>query len=228
MLWTLRDPSSSSRARWHHRPVSRYAWRMTESKTPKRRALTFFRGAPLLELALIIVGALLALALEDWADEREKTERARTLLQLVVAEIETNHERLTKEIDYHRAMRLPIQQTVVELRDNNRFTLPEGWQGTRPIQLTRTAFELAVTSNALARLPAPTALEIADVYETMRRMEVAHNNNSLVTLQTDFTDGDRYLRLLSQAIDQEVRRSETLLPQLINAGTSLTTELEQM
>ncbi|MEM7765690.1 MAG: hypothetical protein AAF290_16615, partial [Pseudomonadota bacterium] len=105
---------------------------------------------------------------------------------------------------------------------------PEGWQGTRPIQLTRTAFELAVTSNALARLPAPTALEIADVYETMRRMEVAHNNNSLVTLQTDFTDGDRYLRLLSQAIDQEVRRSETLLPQLINAGTSLTTELEQM
>ncbi|MEL7296546.1 MAG: hypothetical protein AAGJ86_02730 [Pseudomonadota bacterium] len=201
---------------------------MTQTKTPVRRALTFFRGAPLLELALIIVGALLALALEDWADEREKTQRARTLLQLVVAEIETNYDRLTTEIDYHRNMRLPIQQSVVELRDNNRFALPEGWQGTRPIQLTRTAFELAVTSNALARLPAPTALEIADVYETMRRMEVTHNNNSLVTLQTDFTDGDRYLRLLSQTIDGEVRRSETLLPQLANASGSLTTELEQM
>ncbi|MEM7610620.1 MAG: hypothetical protein AAF270_03005 [Pseudomonadota bacterium] len=183
---------------------------------------------PLLELALIVVGAMLALALEDWQEERERVERARELLTLVSAEMQSNLQRLEQRVTYHRDMRQPILDSAAMMRNEAVFSLPDGWQGSKPIVLTKTAFELAASSNALVMLPPATALQLAEVYDEVALTEVRRNNTALVTLQTDFSDGIRYLRLLVVAIDIEVTAAETLVPALGDAIDVLDAELEAL
>ncbi|MEM6817681.1 MAG: hypothetical protein AAF578_02725 [Pseudomonadota bacterium] len=192
------------------------------------RSKPIIRRLPLAELALILIGAIVALGLEDWADERQEAENAVALLRLVNSELASNQSRIETEIPYHRSMLEPMAESLRSFGEGNDFSLPEGWQGTRPIALTKTAFRLAVSSNLLARLDPAVALEIASVYELMERSEVDEANTSLATLQTDFKDGDRYLRLLSYAIKEEVRRADLLLPKLASASELLDAELSRL
>lgn len=171
---------------------------------------------------------MVALGLEDWLDERQKTERAEALLLLVSTELASNRSKIAEEIEYHREMVEPLADRVRVFREDGEFSLPDGWEGTRPIALASTAFQLAVSSNLLARLEPTTALEIASVYELIERSEIDRANLSLATLQTDFRDGDRYLRLLSYAVVQEVSRADTLSTRLASASDLLEREITKL
>lgn len=186
-----------------------------------RRAFAWLRSAPLLELGLIVVGALLALALEDWQEARERTERDRVMLTMVSAELSANAERLSEDSRYHNAMLAPIMQSVRRMRQEGLFGLPEGWQGVRPIILTSAAYELALQNGTLARVPAKAALQLAEAYEQLDALERSRANVQLVTLQTDFQDGPRYLRLQAEGVRVERDGAASLAPVLENAVTVL-------
>ena len=163
---------------------------MSSSKAPRRRT-----GGLLLEFAMIILGALLALALDDWRDQPERDERDRAVLVQLAAELVANEQRLERESQYHRDMVMPLQASHDRMLNEGEFRMPEGWQGFRPIILTRTAFDVAVMNGVLARVPPDTALALARVYEVSERSEERRNNVSLATIQTSFRDGVRYIRL---------------------------------
>lgn len=169
-------------------------------------------GGLLLEFTMIIVGAFLALALDDWRDRQERDERDQAVLVQVAAELAANGERLETESRYHRAMVGPIGEARQRMIDTGEFGFPEGWVGSQPILLTRTAFDVAVMNGVLARVPPETALSLARVYELGERGAVRRNNVSLATLQSSFTDGVRYLRLQEQAVITELETVDTLLP----------------
>lgn len=171
----------------------------------------------LAEFLLIILGALLALALDGWQEERELHERDKVVLQLVSAEISANLNALEQQSEYHRAMKQPISESVRLVTEENQFSIPDDWAGVKPILLTSTAFELAANTGVLARIPAETALVLSQAYNELRSTERGRANLALVTLQTSFRDGERYLRLLALGLDEELRGAQTLSPLLTEA-----------
>ena len=185
---------------------------MAKAKAPRRRA-----GGLLLEFAMIILGALLALALDDWRDQQERDARDHAVLIQLEAELAANEQRLVEESRYHHDMREPIREARERMMNEGAFALPEGWQGGQPILLTRTAFDVAVMNGVLARMPPDTALSLAHVYEVAERGTVKRNNVNLAMLQSSFTDGVLYLRLQEQAILTEINNADTLLPLLREA-----------
>ncbi len=175
------------------------------------------RGGLLLEFAMIIIGALLALALDDWRDNQERDERDRAALVQLAAELETNQSLLATQSEYHRDMRGPIAEARERMQADGVFGMPEGWTGSQPILLTRTAFDLAVMSGVLTRVSPEAALSLARVYEMVERGQQRRQNVSLATLQSSFRDGTRYLRLQEQAIYVELENVDALLPLLEEA-----------
>ncbi len=189
---------------------------MSASKAPRRRA-----GGLLLEFAMIILGALLALALDDWRDQQERDERDQAVLVQLTAELVANEQRLAQESQYHRDMAAPLQESYDRMADEGEFRMPEGWTGYQPIILTRTAFDVAVMNGVLARVPPETALALGRVYEVAERSEVRRNNVGLATIQTSFRDGVRYIRPQQQAIIAETETADTLLPLIADARSRL-------
>lgn len=175
------------------------------------------RGGLLLEFAVIIVGALLALALDDWRDNREREARDRVVLEQLAAELSANRSALETESAYHREILDPIRTARLTMQNSGNFALPEDWEGIRPILLTRSAFDLAVMTGVLARVPADTALSLARTYEEAERAQERRGNVSLATLQTSFTDGVRWLRLQEQGVVEELESVERLVPLLERA-----------
>ena len=175
------------------------------------------RAGVFFEFGLIIVGALLALALDDWRENAERAERDRVVLELVSTEMAANRSLLETGSTYHEDMMGPITESAARMVSDNVFSVPEGWTGVQPILLTRSAFDLAVNSGVLARMPADASLALSQVYEAMDDAERRRNNIQLVTLQTDFTDGVRYLRLQQEGVRSELEATRDLVPLLIAA-----------
>lgn len=170
---------------------------------------------------MIIIGALMALALDDWRDKEEREARDQIIIEQLVAELDANRSRLESEVVYHRDIIGPIREAGQRLANENAFALPEGWEGTKPILLTRTAFDLSVMTGALARLPPEWALDLSRAYESASRGQRLRENINLATVQTSFNDGARYLRLQEEAIRVELQTAETLIPLLRQASEQL-------
>lgn len=74
---------------------------------------------------------------------------------------------------------------------------------------------------AMIILGALLALALARVYEVAERSEERRNNVSLATIQTNFRDGVRYIRLQQEANIAEVQTADTLLPLIADARDRL-------
>ena len=181
----------------------------------------WLRRLPVVEVLLLMIGAAVALALDDWREAGERAERDGEVIALLLAELESNRSRLLDEVAYHREIDKPMQAAWRRMSEEGVFAMPENWQGVLPIALTRTAFDLAAMTNTLARLPAETAIRLSRVYEEMEATERSRANVSLATWQTSFSDGVRYMRLQLGGVQMEIEAADRLVPLFEEAVAAL-------
>ena len=119
------------------------------------------------DVVLVVLGALLALAADEWREGRERTRRAELALAAIRAELEAN---LTM-VDSARAHHMRVRDTLRAYVGRRESPPPRVYLGgiIKPAPVTATAWDAARETGVLAELPYATVLRIAPVYETQAR-----------------------------------------------------------
>ena len=124
----------------------------------------------LLQFFLIGVAVFLGLQADQWREDREHRDKARATLLNFRTEIAKNRAAIVQVRAYHEALRdsvasgmrtesATLGQVIGRFRHGNgRFT------GIRTVDFSRTAWDLALATEALAYVDPQLAFEIADVY----------------------------------------------------------------
>lgn len=120
---------------------------MTEAP---RRTIPWRRLA--VEFVVIVVGVLVALAVDQWAQGREDEDTAREVLQALGSELESNRAQLDRRIEYHESVLpgLDSLQRVVESGPAANILSSEALpQGLGFAILRDTSWELALLTEAV-------------------------------------------------------------------------------
>ena len=117
----------------------------------------------LVESALIVFSVLLALALDEWRDERVTAARAREAVAAITAELEGNRKAAERARDFHRG----IQATLNALLSKKQLPEPEIYMAGmfNPARLVETAWTAARDAGAIDAIPYPVVLKLSRVYE---------------------------------------------------------------
>ena len=114
------------------------------------------------DLVLVVLGALLALAADEWREARQRRERVRVTVAGIREEIRANSALVSRAREKH----LFLRDTLEKLRVAEALPPPKIWaEGIwSPAQVTSTAWEVARETGALADIPPATVLALAKVY----------------------------------------------------------------
>ena len=115
----------------------------------------------LLEMVFVALGVFLAMAADQWREDRQHQEQARAALQRFKAEIEANKSAVEKVADYHVRMRRDI---AAYLNPATRAATKLRVEGVMPVMFEHTAWDLALATQALADIDAALAYELTRVY----------------------------------------------------------------
>lgn len=139
-----------------------------DTAPPPRKA--WFERAPInlgelgVETIAVVIGILLALTIDGWFDARKDRETVASALQSIRAEIARNREAALKHQRHLDAMAAAME------RDNPIDAPPrpcsawKGWSGTQEPMLLDTAYNVAIVTQALAKMPFAQASRIGEVY----------------------------------------------------------------
>lgn len=118
----------------------------------------------LLEAILIVFGVLIALGLNEWRQNRNQAERAQIALKSIRDEIQSNRDRVTASLEYHRSRidTLAALRGGSDDRTPSPRLFPKGF--IYPAPVLDIAWKSAQTANVVDRLPYPTVLTIARIY----------------------------------------------------------------
>jgi hypothetical protein len=120
-----------------------------------------------LEVALISVGVFLGLAGEQWREDRRHQELAESSLQRFRAEIVTNRKAVSDVRDYHAKLWKQLQNYLSK-DHKSRNTADVTIQGLRFVTFDQTAWDLALTTQALTYIDRDLALELSHVYNQQK------------------------------------------------------------
>jgi hypothetical protein len=123
--------------------------------------------AALRDVALVVLGALLALGADQWREGRERARRAELALEAIRTELETN----LRMVEEARAHHTRVRDTLRAYVDRRELPPPRVYLGGifNPAPVTSTAWDAAREAGALAELPYAVVLHVAPVYETQAR-----------------------------------------------------------
>ncbi len=184
-------------------------------------------GKLLLELTLIVVGALLALGFTEWQEDRERERLARDLMVNIQAELVTNMETLTSLLPYHQAMYARMGELLVQLDQTDTWTFPpDDYRGVEAAKLLSSAQDAAIVAQVFPTFGADTIQSLSQVGALISEYRRNQSTFGLATLQTDFGDGERYLRLLQFWFDDLVRSESELLEAIEQALENIEQYLE--
>ncbi len=169
------------------------------------------------EVFIVILGALVALAADDWQEANERAERDQQVLSMLKSELQTNLQHITDSGDYHQKMLKKIDQSIATLREENRFELPDGWQDEAEITTINSAFQVALLSGTLSRIDPQLALKLSSLYDELAAFDERRQQIDLSTIQTSFNDGNRYLTLKRVALGVEVSYIKVMTPRYLAA-----------
>jgi hypothetical protein len=141
------------------------------------------RDAPslLAQLLLTALGVYLGLRADQWRDDQERSELARATLRNFRRELAINRTEVARMQPYHdrvaRALRPFVQRggtvTLSQLVEEG------GFDGTKPVEFTTTAWDLALATQALSFLDPALAFELSAVYK--RQQGVARFTDQFLT-----------------------------------------------
>ena len=127
----------------------------------------------LIEAGSVLLAVLLAFAVDEWRDARNKRELARRAQQSILAEIRANRDELRGTFDANTRQLQSLQQTLDRFGASPDTTHASVSLGFHAAQLSDAAWETARTTQAAQLLPFDWIVEVARVYETQALYKTA-------------------------------------------------------
>ena len=120
-----------------------------------------------LEVLLISVGVFLGLAGEQWREDRRHHELAESALRNFRSEMEENRKAIEAVKDYHATLLKKLQAYLAK-DHKTRNTADVQIQGLRFVQFEETAWDLALTTQALTYIDRDIAFALSRVYNMQK------------------------------------------------------------
>ncbi len=183
----------------------------------------------LFEVALIAIGVFIALWANNWHENREHRAQAQAALRNFAGEMEANRQATQTNRQYHETLARELQEFLAstEPPSEERFDKTVHFKGIRPVIFERTAWDLALATQALSWLQPDLAFEISKVYtqqNAFQRFEESFLAAAFTpaSLSSDNLKGRAnamafYLADVNQLEPDMVNRYEKILPKLKRA-----------
>ncbi|MDJ0653776.1 MAG: hypothetical protein QNJ40_06470 [Xanthomonadales bacterium] len=183
------------------------------------------RAYPLLvELSVVMVGVLAALAFDEWREEQQREDLLVNVLNGLLVETRGNLQAAEDVVEYHRRMRDVFDDYANRLRETGKWQYPEeATEGMRLAELSDAAYQSGLMTGLLPLVQYDTLEAMSRVYGQIDAYFRNNERYALATLQTDFRDGSRYLRILNFHFGALADSEATL----IEAIKALESRLEQ-
>ncbi len=119
-----------------------------------------------LEVVLVAVGVFLALWANNWHEEREHRALAESTLRNFAEEMRSNQQALQKDRQYHETLARELREFLssTEPPTEERLQKTVHFTGIHPVTFERTAWDLALATQALSYLKPDLAFDISKVY----------------------------------------------------------------
>jgi hypothetical protein len=128
-----------------------------------RRSKSFLKIG--LEVVLIGTGVFLGLMGEQWRERAQHRELAETSLRRFREEIVTNRKAVAAVKDYHVTMKGTLE-AFLAADAKTKSTKPVRLKGIQPASFERTAWDLALATQALTYIDPPLAFALSRIYTT--------------------------------------------------------------
>jgi hypothetical protein len=127
----------------------------------------------ILEVAMIVVGVFLGLAAEQWREGRHEQELALASLRNFREEMATNQAQISRVRPYHEALARNLQSFTEEKGPHTfgKFLTDVQFQGMRTVTLERTAWDLALATQALSYMKPDMAYKISRLYTVQQTFQ---------------------------------------------------------
>lgn len=201
-------PASASVADARPRLIERHGW---------QRAV--------FEVALLIASAMIALAVNDWTEERERSRLAQRVLLELKLEIEQNQQAIVEALPYHEKMYDGFRASRQALNKGEPWEYPAAFDGLNQILFQRAAYDSALLSQTLPHLDSRTLSAISALYTQQEEYTQNLRMFAAATLQTDDKDSRRDLRLTENCFKQMASSERRLMVLLDKAKAAVSTEL---
>ncbi len=179
------------------------------------------------EFIIVIIGALIALAADDYQEASERAERDRQVLVMIQTELRANLNFITEAGDYHTRIQPKWLAAAESFATDGKFSLPDGWEDTRQIESFNAAYELAVINGTLSRITPESGIILTRVYDELANFDEERSQIALATIQSSFRDGTRYYTLRNVGLDLEIRYINTMKPLFEEAIAVVETQIQE-
>lgn len=146
-------------------------------------------GTFLGELALIVIGVLLALSVDEWRQGRARAAAGEEAIQSIRAELVANRELAVDSRDYHMGRAARIRESFGEGAALGRDDFPRGF--TMPARFQRAAWDTAREAGELTVVDRGLRQEIAVAYRWQERYEAQVQAVSALIYQELYESGGR-------------------------------------
>jgi hypothetical protein len=167
-----------------------------EAEPASRRLMASRAGPVLAEVSLIVVGVLLALAVDSWREREAQAATLQSLLSQVADEVRSNRAASAAAIAFHRKAEAQYAAASDLLREEGRFEQPEvAAEGARELRLSDAAFQALLNSSVVDQLPPDVLIKLSAAYQEQERYTARNQVYFATVLATDLMDGFRFFRL---------------------------------
>ena len=173
--------------------------------TARDRTSRLASWRPARDILLVVLGAGLALAAEEWRDSRQRAARVRAALEGIATELREDSVRVTEARAWHWHVRDTLEAFARQKALPPREIYLYGMFN--PAKVSSIAWQAARETGALADMPLPTVLGLARAYEAQERYR-ALAQSLLVGIMDDVRrDGmdavmrDRFTQFIPLATD---------------------------
>lgn len=121
-------------------------------------------AALVLEVFSVTLSVLVAMAIGDWHQERQKQKAVEQALRGIEAELASNQRQLEDRLPYYQSVAAALRHRVAtEGPTAPSFPLKE-WNGIRPAMTTNSSYQVAIATQAFSNLDFQTATTVAQIY----------------------------------------------------------------
>lgn len=148
-----------------------------------------------LELITVMIGVYLGFVATNWSDSQKRTREAKILVENILSEIETNKEKLSKVIDYHKMLQDSSSYYAYQQEIK---TQPHFFKGTRTVNLSQSAYNTGTQTGIINELPIDKIQLLNELYTSQN----AYNDLGKMILSSlinkDFSNDPKSWRAIAQ------------------------------
>jgi len=180
----------------------------------------------LFEMLLLVASVLLAFAVNDWSNARERQKLALRVLEDLQREISLNQHAISDALGYHEQMSKSLHAAREQLAAGGAWDYPPEFEGLHEILFQRAAFDSAMLSQTLPHLSVNTLAAVSALYTQQDQYTQNLHLYAAATLQSDNKDALRDLRLTENCLKQMARDERQLMPLMQTALSAVNAELQ--